>query len=158
MKKVLIALDYAPGAEKIAEQGYALAKAMNASVVLLHVTAEAAYYAAMDYSPIMGFAGFNSFNTQNVTEIVENLEKESERFLNQAKAHLGDDSITTLIADGNAAQTIIAKAGELGADVIVLGSHSRSGLDTILMGSVSKDILKHSRIPLFIIPAMEENA
>ena len=41
MKKILIALDYDPPAQKIAETGYALAKDMNAEVVLLHVVLQA---------------------------------------------------------------------------------------------------------------------
>ena len=40
----------------------------------------------------------------------------------------------------------------MSADVIVMGSHSRSGLDKILMGSVAEKVLHHTSIPLFIIP------
>ena len=40
MKKVLIALDYNPTAQKVAEMGHAMAKAMKAEVVLLHILAE----------------------------------------------------------------------------------------------------------------------
>ena len=53
MKKILIALDYNPSAEKIAEAGYALAKATNAAVILMHVVADPVYYSNLDYSPIM---------------------------------------------------------------------------------------------------------
>ena len=37
MKKVLIALDYNPTAQKVAEVGFSLAKSMNAEITLLHV-------------------------------------------------------------------------------------------------------------------------
>ena len=46
MKKILIALDYNPTAQKIAETGFSLAKAMNAQVVLLHVIADPVYYSS----------------------------------------------------------------------------------------------------------------
>eukprot|EP01045_Picozoa_sp_COSAG04_P042438 COSAG04_NODE_13406_length_607_cov_1.429134_2_plen_60_part_01 len=59
MKKVLIALDYNPSAQLIAEKGYQLAKAMQADVCLIHVVADAGYY-SVDYSPIMGCGGFNT--------------------------------------------------------------------------------------------------
>ena len=38
MKKILIALDYNPTAQKVAEVGFSMAKSMNAKVLLLHVT------------------------------------------------------------------------------------------------------------------------
>jgi nucleotide-binding universal stress UspA family protein len=156
MKKVLIALDYDPSAEKIAAIGYDLAKAMNADVVLLHVTAEAAYYAAMDYSPVMGYAGFNGFTSMNLSEMTNRLKTESVQFLEQSKKHLGDDSIITVVADGETADTILFTANEQQADIIVLGSHSRSGLDKLLMGSVAEKVLHHTKVPLFIVPTKEE--
>ena len=58
MKKVLIALDYNPTAQKVAEAGFSLAKAMNAEVTLLHVISELVYYSSTEYDPIMGFTGF----------------------------------------------------------------------------------------------------
>ena len=58
MKKILIALDYDPTAQKIAEAGYSLATAMAAEVVLLHVISDPVYYSSRDYSPIMGFNGY----------------------------------------------------------------------------------------------------
>ena len=152
MKKILIALDYDPSAEKVAETGYQLAKAMNAEVILLHVTAEAAYYAGMDYSPVMGFAGFSSMANLNVADMANALQKESEHFLQQSKQHLNDDSITTVVADGETAETILFIAREKQADVIVMGSHSRSGLDKLLMGSVSEKVMHHTDVPLFIVP------
>ena len=72
MKKVLIALDFDPVAQKIAESGYALAKSMNAKVVLLHVVSDAAYYSSLNYSPMMGFDSFESFkgtmSQQNISD------------------------------------------------------------------------------------------
>ncbi|MFT3936905.1 MAG: universal stress protein [Chitinophagaceae bacterium] len=151
MKKILIALDYNPSAEKIAETGYALAKSMGASVVLLHVLADASYYAAYEYSPIMGFNSFVIPDT--ITPgIMDDLNKSAIEFLAQSKAHLGDDTIRTVVKEGEFANTIVDVATEESADIIVLGSHSRRGLDKILMGSVTEKVLHHSEIPLFIIP------
>jgi nucleotide-binding universal stress UspA family protein len=57
MKKVLIALDYDQTAQKVAEVGFAMAKAMNAEVTLLHVLSESIYYSSAEYSPVIGFVG-----------------------------------------------------------------------------------------------------
>jgi nucleotide-binding universal stress UspA family protein len=151
MKKILIALDYNPSAQKIAETGYALAQSMNAEVVLVHVMAEAAYYSNYEYSPIMGF---NNFIGPEVLPpgTFGDLKNGAAEFLNKSKEWLGNASIKTIVKEGETAATILQTAEETGATVIVLGSHSRRGLDKILMGSVAEKVLNHSTIPLFIIP------
>jgi nucleotide-binding universal stress UspA family protein len=155
MNKVLIALDYNPNAQKIAETGYALAKAMNAEIVLLHVVADAAYYAAYEYSPIMGFNS-NFINPETLPgETYTELRKTAVEFLDKSKQHLGDTSIFNLVKEGEVATTILAAAAEVEAAIVVLGSHSRRGFDKILMGSVAEKVLHHSSIPLFIIPTKE---
>jgi nucleotide-binding universal stress UspA family protein len=151
MKKVLIALDYNPSAQKGAEAGFDLAKAMNAQTILLHVTSDATYYSSLNYSPIMGFGGFsNSYIVE--TDTLEEIKKAAQIFLDKSKEHLGDDKIETVVKDGDFAETILNTAKELNADIIVLGTHSRRGLDKILMGSVAEKVLHHSLKPLFIIP------
>ena len=57
MKKVLIALDFNPTAQKVAEIGFSMAKSMNAEVILLHVITDPVFYSTAGYSPIMGFTG-----------------------------------------------------------------------------------------------------
>lgn len=152
MKKVLIALDYDPTAQKVAETGFALAKAMGAEIVLLHVISDPVYYSAAEYSPIMGFTGYNIGADLLQFDINDNLKKTSLQFLEKSKHHLGDENIQTLVKEGDFADTIIATAKELKADIIIMGSHSRRWLEEILMGSVTEKVLHHTSIPLFIIP------
>ena len=156
MKKVLIALDYDPTAQKIAEQGFKLAKAMGAEVVLLHVISESVYYTSREYSPIMGFDGYLEMGPIEL-ESVEGLKKASQLFLNKSKQHLGDESIRTLVKEGDFGETILKTAKEVHADTIVLGSHSRKWLENIVMGSVTEKVLHHTSIPLFIIPTKKHN-
>ncbi|MBK6966385.1 MAG: universal stress protein [Bacteroidales bacterium] len=68
------------------------------------------------------------------------------------RKHLGDESITTRIEDGEMAVTIVNTAKSLHADVIVMGSHSRKWLENIVMGSVAMEVLQHSTLPVFVIP------
>ena len=58
VRKVLIAMDYNPTAQKVAEIGYSFAKSMDAEITLLHVVSDPVYYSSLEYSPIMGFNGF----------------------------------------------------------------------------------------------------
>ena len=151
MKKILIALDYNPTAQKVAETGYALAKAMNAKTILLHVISDATYYSSLNYSPIMGFGGFSSVDTVQ-TDTGEELKKVAQNYLDKTKQHLGDEKIETIVSNGNFGETILKTAIKLNVDIIVMGTHSRRGLEKILIGSVAENVLHHSSIPLFIIP------
>ncbi len=155
MKKVLIALDYDPTAQKIAEDGFALAKAMNAQVVLLHVVADPVYYSSAMYSPIMGFGGYMDTEIMQ-PDIVDHLKKTSTDFLEKSKKHLGDDTIEIMVTEGDVADAIVAAAKNITANVIVMGSHSRKWLEQIVMGSVTENVLRQTSIPLFIIPTKEQ--
>lgn len=156
MKKVLIALDYDPTAKKVAEVGFALAKAMGAEVTLLHIISDPVYYSSTEYSPIMGFNGYFDLDP-TLLDSADELKKASLSFLDKSAHHLGDASIKTMVREGDYAETILKTAKGLHADIIVLGSHSRRWLDEILMGSVTEKVLHHSSIPLFIIPTRQRN-
>jgi nucleotide-binding universal stress UspA family protein len=155
MQKVLIALDYNPTAQKIAEAGYSLAKSMSAEVILLHVVSDLVYYSSTEYSPVMGFTGFMDMGPLQLDSI-EGLKKASQHFLDKSKLHLGDDTIKTLVEEGDFADTILKCAKDFHADIIVMGTHSRRWLDEILMGSVTEKVLHQSSIPLFIIPTKQK--
>jgi len=153
-KKVLIALDYNPTAQKVAEYGFSIASAMNSEIVLLHVISEPVYYSSGNYSSIMGFTGFLNFDPSQLN-VIEELKKASLRFLEKTKHHLGDDSMDTFVVEGDCGNSILMTAKDLHADIIVMGSHSQKWLENIVMGSVTEKVLRHTSIPLFIIPTKQ---
>lgn len=151
LKKVLIALDFDPSAQKVAEGGYTLAKTMNAEPILLHVIADDIYYSSLEYSPITGYSGFSNTDFSLMASS-EGLTKASEYYLDKTKSYLGDETIQTITEKGDFADIILKTAKRLNADLIVMGSHSRRWLDQILMGSVTEKVLHNTFVPLFIIP------
>ena len=153
MKKVLIAVDLDPTAQKVAELGYSLAKTMAAEIVLLHVIVDGTYYSKGNF-PIMGYTGFIVSPLLFNSESEEPL-NESQKYLDQIKIHLNDDNLQTQIKEGDAADMILKTAKEINADVIVIGSHSRRWLEEIIMGSVTEKVLHRSAIPLFIVPTQQ---
>jgi len=156
MKKVLIALDYDPTAQKVAETGYNVAKSMDAEVILLHVITDPAYYAMVEYSPIMGFAGDMDMGPLQM-DSVEGLKKASTYFLEKSRHHLGDDKIQIMVKDGDFADSILKAAKETHADIIVMGTHSRKWLENIVIGSVTEEVMHHTSIPLLIVPTKKHN-
>ena len=145
MKKVLIAIDYDQTAQKVANVGYSIAKDMNAEVILLHVISNPVLY----YSSYMAMAPSQINNVTELKEVAQN-------FLDKTKHNLGDETIRTLIKEGDTAESIFESAKKLKADIIVIGTHSRKWLENILLGSVAESVLEHSTIPLFIIPTKKQ--
>jgi nucleotide-binding universal stress UspA family protein len=156
MKKVLIALDYNPTAQKVAEVGFSMAKSMNAEVILLHVITDPVFYSTSGYSPIMGFNGYIDMDPMQLDSI-DGLKNASLQYLDKSRQHLGDKSIQTIVKEGDFADSILETAKEMHADIIVVGSHSRKWLENIVMGSVTEKVLHHTSLPLFIVPTKKNN-
>ncbi|SFA90689.1 Nucleotide-binding universal stress protein, UspA family [Flavobacterium swingsii] len=154
MNKVLIALDYNPTAQKIAEIGFSLAKSMNAETILLHVLSSPANYATI-YDPIMGFGGFVNLDTSQPDN--EFLTKTAFDFLENVKEHLDDASITTLVKEGNYADAILETANIHRVDIVIIGSHSKKWLEKILVGSTTEKILHDTNIPILIVPTKKKD-
>lgn len=154
MKKIMIAIDYSPAAQKIAETGFAVAKGLNAELAIVHVITEAAFY-AMDYSPIMGYKGGY---TEGAVQVVEDITKEAENFLAATINHLGDPTIMTRVLQGDTKQAIIDCSKEWNADLIVLGSHSHHGLERLFSTDLASYMLNHSKVALLAIPTEDEIA
>ncbi|SMQ61288.1 Nucleotide-binding universal stress protein, UspA family [Devosia lucknowensis] len=61
-------------------------------------------------------------------------------------------SIATLhVANSPAAEGILKAAGEIGADLVVMGSHGRRGLGRLLLGSQASEVLAHATMPVLVI-------
>lgn len=151
MKNILIALDNNPGARQLASAGYELAQVLDAQTFLLHVTSDSTYYSTLNYSPILGYD--SSSNSDVIQEnTVEEMKRTAQLYLEHAKWNLGDEKIQTILKQGDYAEMILQTAEEINADIIVMGTHSRKGLDKVLLGSVAEKVLQSTEIPLFIIP------
>jgi nucleotide-binding universal stress UspA family protein len=160
MKVILIALDYGPAAPSVAEIGYELATTMKARTILLHVVADATYYASRKYSPIIGFDNLSAIDIIQ-TDTNEQLQTASYRYLDKLRKLLGDESIQIVVKNGECGENILWSATELNADIIVMGTHSRRGFERMLLGSVAENVLRNSLKPVLIIPikiAQEKNS
>jgi len=151
IKKVLIALDYDQSAQKVAEAGYALAKNLNADVVLIHVISDPANYTSTGHVTVMGFAGYADTELFQI-DSVDGLKVAARSFLDKSKLHLGDKNIETVVGEGDYADTILKTAKSQHADLIVMGSHNKRWLEKIVLGSVTSRVFKEKVVPMFIVP------
>ena len=114
--------------KKLRKAGYSLASGLNAKVILLHVISDAASYSSLNYSPIMGFDSFNNLDLIETGITDELLNTTAQEYLDKSKQHLGDESIETIVKDGDFGKSILDTAAEMNADIIVMGTHSREWL------------------------------
>lgn len=148
MQKVLIAIDYNPVSEKVAEAGYQLAKKLGAQVCLIHVVADVSYYSTQ-YPTFMGYEGYGM--TADLT-VASEMRKYAEEFLESAASHLKDPSVSTFLAEGDTANAVLDYADEWNADLIVMGTHSHSTLEKLFLGTVASKVLEKTNIPVHMVP------
>lgn len=80
--------------------------------------------------------------------------REAEQVFALAEAQLARRRLTArrrLVVEGDPADEILRLADEIGADLIVMGSHGRTGLLRVLMGSVSRKVLDQAKCPVLIV-------
>ena len=153
-KKVLIALDYNPTAQKVAEVGYSIANAMGADCLLVHILSTPIIYTSVNYDPIMGFSGFEALENYQLN--AELLSKSAYQYLEKVKKHLGDSKVETIVKEGEFDDKIMETALNYNADLIVIGTHSQQWLEKILVGSSTESIIQISKIPIVIVPTKKD--
>jgi hypothetical protein len=73
-----------------------------------------------------------------------------------AAADLGPDlDVTMAMTSGVPVHAICAYARRVGADLIVMGTHGRTGVSRAVLGSVAEAVVRHARCPVMTIPAPE---
>lgn len=154
MKKVLIAIDYNPSSQKVAESGYDLAKLMGAEVCLIHVMSEMAHY-GMRYPTFMGYEGYDAGAID--VEMINEMQKVTEDYLKSAARHLNDPHVITHLSEGDAATVLLEYSEQWNADLLVMGTHSHSAIEKLLMGTVASKVLEKTNIPVYMVPVKKRN-
>ncbi|HKU66956.1 MAG TPA: universal stress protein [Candidatus Baltobacteraceae bacterium] len=80
------------------------------------------------------------------------LESEAQALLREAAARVGDlVAVQTIRVSGQPSSGILECAASAGADLIVMGSHGRSGIERALLGSVAESVLRHASVPVMVV-------
>jgi len=59
---------------------------------------------------------------------------------------------TALLVQGTTVETILKEAADLQVDMIIAGSHGKSAMRRLLVGSVSEGLLQNTQCPILIVP------
>ena len=152
ISKVLIGIDDSKYAEHAAEYGFDIARQFNAAVGLVNIV-EPAMMPQMTSSadPILGMPLQNTGIEE--MEIIDIQKAQSENIVDRFIKKYADGLTVTHFSEyGSTSDGIIHCSKEFGADLIVLGTHNRSGLDRLLMGSVAEHVVRHSEVPVLVVP------
>ena len=145
---ILLSTDGSDVAKKGLAQGFALAKALNAKVVVITVTESL----PVDYGS--GHAG-GWFPSQEEFQRYDAACKESAaEILGGARAmaeKVGISAELLHIPNAHPATTIIETAKSKGCDLIVMASHGRPGLRKLLLGSQTSEVLVDGSVPVLVV-------
>ena len=144
---ILVPVDFSPHAEHAFTYATTLAERFGAKLALLYV---------VDDSFVTG--GWSSeIYVSNVPELIENLIADADRRLATLKASAAALGLTaeTAVIRGRPAPAIVEHAKSGGFDLIVMGTHGRTGVSHVVMGSVAERVLRKAPCPVLTVRATE---
>jgi nucleotide-binding universal stress UspA family protein len=153
-QRILIGIDESKYAENAAEYGFELAHIFKAQVALVHITEPIMIQPVND--PGMLGSMIPTLDV-NEPELLNIQEEYSVNLIDRTiKKYAGDLQVTQFNEFGSTADAIIDCIGKFNADLVVLGTHSRSGLDRFFIGSIAEDVVRHSPVAVLVVPLKGE--
>lgn len=146
ISKIVIAVEDSPYSDQAVNYGVILAKKLNAGIILVHVDdipVSTPYVAdpLLNETPMM------------IPEMMQIQEEASKQLFERLQERYGSEiNLTTHTRVGRPQDEILNIAEENDADMIILGTHGRTGLDHFISGSVSESVARKSKCPVLIIP------
>ena len=138
----LVALDFADVTDQLLEVARKSALASGAKVYLIHVA-----------EPNPAFVGYEA-GPDVVRDQVAHEYREQHRMLQSHADTMRAAGVnaTALLVQGATAKTILAEAERLQVECIVMGTHGRSSVMEVLVGSVSHAVLRNTTVPVLLVP------
>jgi len=141
--RILVPTDFSPPSDAALEYARMLAARFGASLRLLHVIDEptsASDFVADGYAP----------TTDDIRDALLTQARERLAFAmnvaDRARFHAASDAVI-----GMPAPAIVDYAAATGTDLIVMGTHGRTGLAHMLMGSVAEHVVRTARCPVLTV-------
>ncbi|MGD9782042.1 MAG: universal stress protein [Kiritimatiellia bacterium] len=140
--KLLAALDLASSTPAVLREARNWARRLSAELVLIHVA-----------EPDPDFVGYGA-GPESVRLAVAHKFTRAHRQIEALAVELRLDGIDAkaLLIQGSTAETILREADNLSADAILMGTRARGAIHDLMVGSVSKEVLRHSSRPVLLIP------
>ena len=139
-KHLLVPIDFSDASVAAFTTAIDLAQTLGADIKVIHIH--------QLQVPYVGDGGFY-VPEMDEDEVLEERKTELDAFVQK---HGGsDNTITQEVRLGDPESEITEVAEEVKADMIVMGTHGRSGLSHLLMGSVTENVLRHTNVPVTVV-------
>jgi len=144
-KKILFCTDFSENADYAFEFAYGIAKRDEGFLYIFHVIPENPHHAFAE----------DIVSTENLEKIQKTIEEDivnnyKERYIEKIE---GEIEFETVSKSGREDNEILKFAKKENVDIIVIGTHGRTGIEHVFFGSVAEKVLRRSPIPVFIIPS-----
>lgn len=136
LSRILVATDFSAQAEMALEWALRLRDAFGAKLVLLHVI------------DIFSLAEL-SCRAVGGDPLLPMLREEAKRNMQKWQPRVADAQ--AIIREGSPRPVIVEAAAELECQMIVMGTHGRSGLSHLLLGSVAEYVVRYSKVPVLTV-------
>lgn len=146
VSKILVPLDFSEHSERALAYAFDLARALGATVHLVHVYPVTAY-AAPPLLPGPVVVGQFRDESQRVFD----------EMLARVKREYSPD-ITGSLKEGVPHVEILRCASDIHADMIVMGTHGHTGFEHLLLGSVAERVVRGATVPVLTVPMKTADA
>lgn len=139
---ILVPVDGSPTAFQAIDKALAVAQAFKSRVTLIYVIDPYA------------FTGVGTDLSYGQTQYLAAASAEADAALKAAREVFEAHGIAarSSVVEGHAVYRAILDAAEAaGADLVVMGSHSRHGLERLILGSVTAQVLSHAHLPVLVV-------
>ena len=155
IKNILYATDLGPHSPEVLRHAMGFSRAFNAKIHVLHVMEPLSDYAESLLSSYMSEEMRTKVSRDGFEEARQEMEKRAERIcrdsgltLKELEEMVGE----VQVVQGVPYQTILETAQRLDADIIVMGSHGRTVVGEMLLGSVAHKVTMKSKVPVLLVP------
>jgi nucleotide-binding universal stress UspA family protein len=147
-QRILAAVDDSPTSDLALKEAIGLAKDQHAKLRIIYVIDKIAIYNSTQLSPEIE-------NTW--IDIGHEILNKAQRLASSGGIDAEVKLLETEVPGERMAEAIVAEAGAWPADIIVAGTHGRSGLNHLLMGSVAEGIVRSSPVPILLVRIRQSN-
>lgn len=137
-ERILVAVDGSAAARRALAEAMELATTYEGTVHALYVTDSAVD--GIDIADVLDRAG---------TESIEDARE---------RANGAGVDFRTVIRSGSADEEIVSYADEIDADIVIVGTHARTGFNRMLIGSVAEHVVRHASMPVLTVRADDADA
>jgi nucleotide-binding universal stress UspA family protein len=141
--RILCPVDFSDASRHALDQAIAIAGWYESHITALHVIAP-----AFTFEPPILFAERGGLKALPVDQA--RIRARLDDWLNAAPAARVPSE--SRVCEGQPAESVLALARSLSVDLIVMGSHGRSGFERLVLGSVTEKVLRHAACPVLTVP------